>query len=71
MRRGKSLKLKIENGELKIMNTGYAVYDVLGQRVLEGTLNGKETIVNISSLTKGIYFVRVGDEARKVVKIEN
>jgi hypothetical protein len=64
-------ELRIENGGWRIMNTGYAVYDVLGQRVLEGTLNGKETIVNISSLTKGIYFVRVGDEARKVVKIEN
>jgi hypothetical protein len=67
MRRGKSLKLKIENGELKIMNTGYAVYDVLGQRVLEGALNGKETIINVSSLSKGIYFVKVKDDMKKIV----
>jgi glucose/arabinose dehydrogenase len=61
-------EIRIENGKWKIENDEYRIYNLTGQVLLLGQVNNKETIIDISSLAKGIYFVKVGEVVRKVVK---
>ena len=41
--------------------------NVLGECIQQLTTNNKQLILDMSSLAKGIYFVRIEDENRNVV----
>jgi len=38
----------------------YSIYDMTGQLLQMGMTSGNETIVNVTELPEGIYFIRVG-----------
>jgi hypothetical protein len=48
----------------------YSVVDAQGKLVFEGELTGTETQVNISSVARGIYYLRIPElsEPLRVVK---
>ena len=39
----------------------------MGQKMMGGTLKEKETLLDISAIPKGIYFLEIIDEAGSVV----
>ena len=60
-------ELKIENGELKIKSV--EVFDVYGRRLLsQPSPKSPETVIDISHLTTGVYFLRIHTEAGQVIK---
>ncbi len=44
----------------------YAVYSIAGQQLLGGMINSGS--ININSLNRGIYFIRINSEAVKFIK---
>jgi hypothetical protein len=48
-------------------NTTVQITDVLGKTILQGTINGRLYVIDMSEKAKGVYFVRIMDEKRKVV----
>ncbi len=44
------------------------IYDIAGKQVGTYSITGSETLIDISHLAKGVYFIKVGTEVRKVVK---
>ncbi|MFK7906447.1 MAG: T9SS type A sorting domain-containing protein [Chitinophagales bacterium] len=48
----------------------YSICDRLGRIVLGGALNSKVTLVNLTELPSGMYFLKVKDEVFKFVKSE-
>ncbi|HLN72291.1 MAG TPA: sugar-binding protein [Prolixibacteraceae bacterium] len=60
-------------GELNISQAGVnakiCIYNALGQKVMEQLSGGINAKVNVSSLTKGVYFVKVNDgESLRFIK---
>ncbi|MGE5447762.1 MAG: sugar-binding protein [Bacteroidales bacterium] len=60
-------------GELNIsqacVNAKICIYNALGQKVMEQLSGGINAKVNVSSLTKGVYFVKVNDgESLRFIK---
>ncbi|MBP9689174.1 MAG: T9SS type A sorting domain-containing protein [Bacteroidia bacterium] len=51
------------------LNKTYLIFNALGQQVLSGKLTSETTIVDISSLTKGFYFMQVGEENVQLFKL--
>jgi len=45
----------------------YTIYSLLGEKILKGTLNRDNSSVNVSKLTKGVYFLKL--ENSKSIKI--
>lgn len=60
--------LTIAGYQLMHTNLGYEIFDMLGQSMLKGILKDEKTTIDISSLSSGIYFVRVNNESKKFVK---
>jgi photosystem II stability/assembly factor-like uncharacterized protein len=46
------------------------IYDVMGKEVQRQQINAKESTVDVSALSNGVYFVRVNEEVRKLIKGE-
>jgi hypothetical protein len=46
----------------------YIIYNSIGEIVLEGTVKNKSEKVNISSLEKDIYIVKIGNKTQKLIK---
>jgi Tol biopolymer transport system component len=41
------------------VNMQYSIYDLLGNKILESQFTGKSCIINVSSLSDGIYFFKI------------
>jgi hypothetical protein len=58
------------NCELRIENV--TIYDIMGRPVeaycIRPNENGAEILMNISHLSAGIYFLKIGNETVKIVK---
>jgi photosystem II stability/assembly factor-like uncharacterized protein len=54
-----SKELTVDNGQLTVGNTGFAIINLVGQVVDIGKLNNKDTTIDISNLAAGIYYFRV------------
>ena len=59
------LTIKNNNGDI---NTTYALFNSLGQRVLTGKLMGETTTVDVTKLASGLYFVQVDNEEKQTFK---
>jgi len=60
-------QLKIESEEMRIENV--EIFDVFGKKILSKKfLMSPETVINISHLPTGVYFVRIQAEASEVIK---
>ena len=53
--------LKMDNGQLSINNYQLSIYNVMGEKVKEATINTQSTIVNLNS-PSGIYFYQIKDK---------
>jgi hypothetical protein len=62
------LTIECRNGAAK----SYEIYDLTGRAVIRGTSEKDQTLVDISSLARGLYYVKVssinGSEVFKIVK---
>jgi hypothetical protein len=59
-------QLRITNYKLRMKD--YSIYSMTGQMVMQGQLQGETTILNVSTLTNGVYFMKINDEVMKFVK---
>lgn len=60
-------KLHIKTNKL---NSKYTIINVSGEVILQGNLKVWETVIDVSSLTQGVYFVRmISDEETLIKKI--
>ena len=53
-----SLKYKLQN--IKVMN-------ILGEEILQSTINNQQTTIDLSAYRKGIYFIQITDENKNVM----
>ena len=44
------------------------IYDYTGRKVLEKTIDGKQAEINMQHLPPGLYWLKLGEEAMKIVK---
>ena len=54
---------------VKVNTESYQVFDINGNEVIVGLINGKSTKVNASRLASGVYFVKVGSQSKIVYKV--
>jgi len=59
-------ELQITNYGLEIEN--YSIVNMVGQALMQGKLQGETTIINVSSLPNGVYFIKAGNNTGKFVK---
>lgn len=46
----------------------YAIFNTLGSKVAEGKINTETSVINISTLNKGVYFIRIYYNDQYIVK---
>ena len=57
------------SANLGLIGSVYNVYDYTGKSVLTGKLTSEKTILELSNLEKGIYFLNVGENHKQTIKI--
>jgi polyhydroxybutyrate depolymerase len=57
------------NVESKFVGTRFAITTISGQKVSEGKIEKRELVVNIQDLSKGIYFMQLGENIQQSFKI--
>jgi hypothetical protein len=58
----------IENGQLKTENEEYRIYSAIGQLLVQGKLQEETTIINLTSLANGMYYLKIAEQTVKFVK---
>jgi len=61
-----SKQLQIAGYELSDVN--YSIFSVVGQLLLQGTLQNETTNINVESLANGMYFLQIGNKTVRFVK---
>jgi len=59
-------QLTIQSAELQINN--YNIYNISGQLVMQGYLQGKATSLNVESLPNGTYYLKIAGQVAKFIK---
>jgi hypothetical protein len=54
--------INISNNLSNVVPTNYSIYDVNGKCLLQGMITNNNYKIDISNISKGIYFVNLGDE---------
>lgn len=49
-------------------NNSVSLYNMMGEKILEQKLNGTETLIDVSEISAGIYYVRVTGESFSAAK---
>ncbi len=57
------------NGISNFSTASYFISDQLGRIVLTGELNALSSTINISELSRGIYFLKIGVQNRQMIKV--
>ena len=57
------------NTNLELIGSVYNVYDNTGKSVLTGKITSEKTILELSNLKEGIYFLNVGENHKQTFKI--
>jgi len=52
-----------------LIGSDYIIYDLLGKIVLKGKINSESTMIELGSLTAGIYLFSVGDKLKQSFKV--
>ena len=52
----------------KNINSEYHIINILGETVISGTIASENQQIDVSSLTEGIYFIKIGDVTMKFLK---
>ncbi|MBK9284433.1 MAG: T9SS type A sorting domain-containing protein [Sphingobacteriaceae bacterium] len=56
------------NGDEKIVGQEYAVLDMTGKLLMNGKINMKNQVIDISDFSVGIYIVKIGNSTKKIIK---
>lgn len=59
------------DGDVQLEGAGYVIYDMMGRKMMNGSLNGELTSLNISGLSNGMYILQVfnGNQLLATAKI--
>jgi polyhydroxybutyrate depolymerase len=49
-------------------NPDFEIYSTLGEMVLKGIINSNSNLIDLSSLTSGIYFLKIGHQTMRILK---
>ena len=49
------------------INSEYRVTNLMGQTIIIGEITSENQMIDVSSLTKGIYFITINNESQKFV----
>ena len=52
----------------ELQDNAYCIFSVTGQVLMQGSLSGETTIINVEHLSNGVYFIKVGNVVEKFVK---
>lgn len=63
-------ELQVELNNEELVNSSLVIYDITGSQVLVTKLTNKTNRIDIHSLQKGIYFVKINSETVKLIKID-
>lgn len=68
--------ISVLNSELVNANLRYAIYELSGKKVMEGTLNAEDAKdINVSPLSRGVYIINISNGnktfSNKFVKVDN
>jgi hypothetical protein len=55
--------------DISITGTVYSITDQTGRMVLKGRLSDETTTIDITSLTNGIYFLKIGEKSQHTFKV--
>jgi hypothetical protein len=53
---------------LTIENADYAIYSIVGQILMQGKLSEEEITLNVEALSKGMYFLKIGNKTARFMK---
>jgi hypothetical protein len=52
-----------------LIGSDYIIYDLVGKIILKGKLNSENTMIELGSLTAGVYMFSVGDKLKQSFKV--
>lgn len=58
--------LEVENG---FVGKPFQIHNLIGQQVIKGVINQENTMINLSTLPKGLYIFTVGVNERQSIKL--
>jgi hypothetical protein len=61
-------QLHVKTG-IELMNASYSIIDNTGRTVLTGQLTSESTVIELSGLSIGTYFLNVGDQLKESFKV--
>lgn len=61
-------QLQVKTG-IELMNASYSILDNTGRTVLTGQLTSESTVIELSGLSNGTYFLHVGDQLKESFKV--
>ena len=63
-----SNQMRIQTNSLKT-GTTYAMYDYTGKSIFSGTIISENTLLDMSSFSKGMYFLTIGNNLEETIKV--
>ena len=60
--------LQIDNGDWNMDNVEYIIYNAAGYKIMQGRLQGGSAVINVESLSSGMYFLVISGKTVKFVK---
>lgn len=54
---------------VKLIGAAYSVYDNMGKKVLSGTLNTENTVIELGNLSSGMYLFSIGENMQQTFKV--
>jgi hypothetical protein len=59
--------LTIQHSAFNIPNSSFRITNLMGQTLLQGSINTENQQIDISTLPAGMYFINVGEQTTKFV----
>jgi hypothetical protein len=57
------------NVEKQLLGSVYRIYDYTGKSILTGKILSEQSVIDLGDLSKGIYFINIGQHLEPTVKI--
>lgn len=59
--------ITIKNSAFRISHSAFHITNLLGQTLMTGQIKDENQQINVSTLPKGLYFITIGNETRKIL----
>jgi hypothetical protein len=63
-----SINIDILSSKRSATKPTYSVFNIKGQRVQSGVLNGANNKIDLMNISSGIYFINVADEKQQTTR---